>query len=274
MNDVYVDLLDEYEELAALAARLTPQQWQTATAFYGWTPWDEIAHLCFFDEAGLLAVSDADAFAADARVLLAALDQGKEFSTLAREKYGALDGAALLAYWRPRYTALVARLAALAPAARLPWYGPSMSARSFASARLMETWAHGQDVYDAMRLRRPPSHRLRHIAHLGATTYGWTFVNRQLPVPAPAPYVELGTPDHGAWTWNDPSADNAVRGSAEEFCLVVTQRRHVDDTRLQVSGAAARQWMSMAQCFAGPPATPPAPGSRVVHYHGDAAGAA
>lgn len=270
MKDVCADLLAEYNDLAALAGQFTPAQWNINTAFFGWTPWDEIAHLCLFDEAGLLAATDADAFAADARVLLGELGKGREFSAIARERYGAMDGATLLAHWRTRYAALAAALAALDPRARLPWYGPAMSARSFATARMMETWAHGQDVFDAMGVRRHSTSRLKHIAHIGATTYGWTFANRRLAPPGPPPYVELSAPGNETWTWNEVSADNAVRGSAEEFCLVVTQRRHVHDTALQVSGDAATQWMAIAQCFAGPPATPPAPGVRVVRY-GDAA---
>lgn len=274
MQDVCADLLDEYNELAELAARLTAQQWQTRTAFHDWTPWDEIAHLCLFDETGLLAATDADAFAADARRLTAALGSGRQFSEIAREKYGSLDGPALLVRWRSQYTALATALAALDARARLPWYGPTMSARSFATARMMETWAHGQDVFDAMRVRRQPSRRLKHIAHIGVTTYGWTFVNRKRAVPEPAPYVELSAPGDETWTWNEPSTANAVRGSAEDFCLVVTQRRNVLDTALQVSGDAAAQWLAIAQCFAGPPATPPAPGTRGVRCEGANANAA
>lgn len=268
MQDVCADLLDEYNELAALAAQLTPEQWQTRTAFYNWTPWDEIAHLCLFDETGLLAATDGDAFAADARRLTAELGRGRQFSEVARDKYAALDGPALLAHWRDRYTALVAALAALDARARLPWYGPTMSARSFVTARMMETWAHGQDVFDAMGVRRAPSHRLKHIAHIGVTTYGWTFVNRKLAVPEPVPYVELKASGNETWRWNEASTADAVCGSAEDFCLVVTQRRNVLDTALKVSGDSAARWLSIAQCFAGLPATPPSPGTRIVRYQG------
>ncbi|RJF95455.1 TIGR03084 family metal-binding protein [Noviherbaspirillum saxi] len=266
MKDVCADLLEEYNELAALAEKLTPEQWHAKTAFFGWTPWDEIAHLCFFDETGLLAATDADAFAANTRALMTELGKGREISAITREKYGAMDGTRLLVYWRTRFEALSNALARLDSKARLPWYGPTMSARSFATARMMETWAHGQDVFDIVRVPRQPSRRLKHIAHIGATTYGWTFVNRKLPVPEPAPYIELSAPGNETWTWNEPAADNAVRGKAEEFCLVVTQRRNIADTQLQVTGVPATYWMSIAQCFAGPPATPPDPGVRVVQY--------
>lgn len=263
MKELCADLIAEYEALAALAATMTPAQWRQKTQFYGWTPWDEIAHLCFFDETGLLAATDADAFARDTAQLQSRLDAGIEMSAIARERFGHLDGAQLLAHWRTRFTPLVEALAAMEPKARLPWYGPTMSARSFATARLMETWAHGQDVYDCLAVRRPLTDRLRHIAHLGATTFGWTFVNRKLPVPQTAPYIELRAPGGAVWKWNEASASDFVRGSAEEFCLVVTQRRNVRDTALDYAGEGATSWLPIAQCFAGPPADGPAPGVRV-----------
>jgi uncharacterized protein (TIGR03084 family) len=263
MNQLCADLLAEYEALAILLAGMSPEQWQRRTMFYNWTPWDEIAHLCYFDETGLLAATDAAAFAADTEKLQQRLAHGEEISAIARERYGHMDGKALLRYWRERYAALVAALAQMDPKARLPWYGPQMSARSFATARLMETWAHGQDVYDCLAARRPASDRLRHIAHIGVTTFGWTFINRKLPLPATAPHVELRAPGGALWTWNEPSATDYVRGSAEDFCLVVTQRRNVADTGLEYAGSAA-QWLPIAQCFAGPPADGPAPGVRAV----------
>jgi len=266
MQDVCSDLLAEYCELAALCDTLTPQQWQQRSEFYGWTPWDEIAHLCYFDETGLQSANDPEGFARDAALLNRRLGQGEEISAVAREQYGSLAGAALLARWRALHESLVDALSRLDPKARLRWYGPPMSARSFATARLMETWAHGQDVWDVVRRRRPPTPRLKHIAHLGATTFKWTFVNRQLEVPGIVPYIELAAPDGGMWTWNEPSTANFVRGSAEDFCLLVTQRRHLDDTALEYGGEQVRRWLSMAQCFAGPPADGPAAGARRVAY--------
>ena len=214
----------------------------------------------------MLSVTDPEAFARDADALAAALATGKEFSAIARDKYGHLDGAALLGHWEPISMHLADRLAGLDPKARLRWYGPTMSARSFATARLMETWAHGQDVWDVMRRRRPATARLKHIAHLGVTTFGWTFVNRGLPVPAVVPFVELEAPGGEAWRWGDPASGESVRGTALDFCLVVTQRRHVHDTALECTSGSATGWLSIAQCFAGPAADPPAPGVRRVVY--------
>jgi uncharacterized protein (TIGR03084 family) len=261
-NHTALDLLAEYRELAALCDTLTPAQWTAPSAFYGWTPWDEIAHLCFFDETALLSVREPERFASEAVTLNARVGGGEEFSAIQRAAFGHLDGPALLALWRARHEALARELAMLDPKARLPWYGPPMSARSFASARLMETWAHGQDVWDVARCRRPATARLKHIAHLGFTTFGWTFANRGLPVPEVVPHVALQAPDGSLWQWGDANSAHRVNGTAEDFCLLVTQRRHADDTALRYTDGPISDWLHMAQCFAGPPADGPKPGVR------------
>lgn len=158
-------------------------------------------------------------------------------------------------------------LAAHNPKDRLPWYGPPMSALSFTTARLMETWAHGQDIFDALGLRRAPTDRLRHIAHLGVTTFGWSYINRGLYVPRIHVRVKLVAPSGALWTWGPEDALERITGPAEDFCLVVVQRRHIDDTRLESSGDGARDWMLKAQCFAGPPSDGPEPGERLSPAH-------
>ncbi len=275
-NPVVPDMLAEYRALADFCQGLGADDWQRRSDFYGWTPWDEVAHLAYFDRTALCSIEDAPRFAREAAELGALMQRGDPISAVARQAFAGLDGPGLLAGWRRQFEALAVALDGLDPKARLAWYGPPMSARSFATARLMETWAHGQDVWDVMQQRRPASARLKHIAHLGVTTFGWTFVNRGLPVPEPQPYVELQAPDGAAWTWGEPGSAHFIRGTAEDFCLLVTQRRHVDDTTLQYSAGPVAQWVAMAQCFAGPPADGPAPGVRktVVAAVGAAAAAA
>lgn len=154
------------------------------------------------------------------------------------------------------------RFAAADPSARVKWVGPDMSVRSSITARLMETWAHGQAVYDLLGVVRRNTDRIRNIAVLGVNTYDWTFKVRGRGSPAPKPHVRLTAPSGAVWTWNDPSETDLIDGVAEEFCQVVTQVRNVADTRLELRGAAAHAWMANAQCFAGPPETPPSPGTR------------
>jgi len=150
----------------------------------------------------------------------------------------------------------------LEPDTRIGWVGPLMGARTFASARLMEVWAHGQDIYDLLRRQRVHHDRIRAIAELGVRTFSFTFTNRGLKPPGSKPHVRLVAPSGSTWEWNPPDDANHIAGSAIEFCHVVTQGRNILDTRLDVVGEAASQWMSIAQCFAGRPSDPPAPGER------------
>ena len=149
------------------------------------------------------------------------------------------------------------------PKRRVPWVGPDMGVKMFTTARQMETWAHGQDIYDLLKIPRVNGDRLKNIAVIGVRTYGWTFANRKMEPPGPAPYVKLDAPSGDTWEFGDSSSDNYVAGSAVEFCHVVTQGRNIADVNLTVVGEPAEKWMAIAQCFAGPPVDPPAPGLRL-----------
>ena len=136
----------------------------------------------------------------------------------------------------------------------------------FSTARQMETWSHGQDIFDMFGRIRTNKQRLKNIAVIGVKTYGWTFVNRGLPVPGPAPYIELIGPNGATWKFNEWNDQNYIKGDAAEFCHVVTQGRNIQDVELEVIGESATEWMRIAQCFAGPPEDPPLPGSRTKNF--------
>src|SRR5687768_14064973 len=134
-----------------------------------------------------------------------------------------------------------------------------MSFASFVSARLMETWAHGQDVVDALGAEREPTNRLEHICHLGVRARRNSYAARGLEFPGGDVRVVVTAPDGAEWSWGE-SSDDLVTGPALDFCLCVTQRRHLADTSLEVRGPLAEEWMSIAQAFAGPPGPGRAPG--------------
>jgi uncharacterized protein (TIGR03084 family) len=251
MTDVHelaADLRAEQEALDAIVADLTDEQWGLSTPAAGWTVADQIGHLTYFDGAAATAVTDPDAFTASFQELVASPDGGDSL-TLGRHR----SPAELLAAWRANRQRLAEVAATLTDGQRIGWYGPSMGAKSFLTARLMECWAHGQDIADAVGQTRAPTDRLRHIAQLGFITRGWSYVNRGLEVPAGDVRVELASPSGEVWTFGPEGAAEVVTGPAEDFCLVVTQRRHVDDTALVVTGTVARDWMERAQAFAGGP---------------------
>jgi uncharacterized protein (TIGR03084 family) len=214
----------------------------------------------FFDDAAVLAITRPEEFPEHVRELIeGATTSGADEFTLGAAR--ALSPPDLLNSWRDGRARLLAAAAELSDDARVPWYGPSMSARSFLAARLMESWAHGVDVTDAVGAPRAVSDRLRHIARLGYITRGWSYSVRGLPVPASTVRVELVAPDGGTWEFGEAESDDTVTGDAEGFCLVVTQRRHVDDTDL-VAGDIGRDWLTKAQAFAGGPTDGPTSHSR------------
>jgi uncharacterized protein (TIGR03084 family) len=169
-------------------------------------------------------------------------------------------GADKLAWWR-RENALLRKAVLAAPEReRVPWFGPSMSLASKVTARIMETWAHGQDVADTLGVRRVPTDRLRHVARIGVLAMPNSFATHGLEVPSEPIRVSLTAPSGATWEWGEADAPHIVSGPAEDFCLVVTQRRHVADTDLSVDGSAARTWIEIAQAFAGPPGAGRQPG--------------
>lgn len=259
MKHICRDLNNEYEALDAIVTPFGKEQWNLITPFIDWSIKTEIAHIAYFDGTARLAATDAEAFSKHVEKVF----QSEEAYYASQKKIRAWSPAKVLRYWRQERKALVEALERLNPKDRLPWYGPTMSARSFATARIMETWAHGQDIADTLGIERAPTNRLRHIAHLGVRTFGWSHANRGLEVPSVPFRVELTSPSGELWTWGPKDAAQSVCGTPEDFCLVVVQRRHVDDTNLKVEGDIVRNWMLIAQAFAGPPAVGPEPGERV-----------
>lgn len=256
MKQICTDLTDEYEALDAIVSRLDEGGWGTKTSFFEWTVKKEIAHIAFFDGTAKLSATAPEAFREHVKALFNGQPEAMAQMTVLEN----MNYPDLIQWWRGERTVLVNALARMGPKDRLPWYGPSMSAVSFATARLMETWAHGQDVVDAIGVSRLATDRLRHIAHLGNITFGWSFSNRQMEVPQTPVRVELIAPSGELWTWGQEDAGDSIRGSALGFCLVVVQRRHYADTDLVVTGETAQKWMTVAQCFAGPPAMGPESG--------------
>ncbi|MEX1288115.1 MAG: TIGR03084 family metal-binding protein [Acidimicrobiia bacterium] len=242
------DLTDEWAELDGW---LDGADLDTPTPAEGWSIRDQLGHLAFYDERETLALTDPDRFRTE---LAALLESGElaDHADIHRDRPELGDDANLRGWLAMARAAMVEAFALHDPRDRIPWYGPDMSARSGATARLMETWAHAQDVADALGIERSPTQRLRHVAHLGVVTFGWSHLNRGETPPAQPPRVELTGPDGDTWTWH-PEGDGLVTGPAVDFCLLVTQRRPRSELDLVAEGPVADHWLEIAQAFAGPP---------------------
>ncbi|WP_319461567.1 TIGR03084 family metal-binding protein [Micromonospora sp. RTP1Z1] len=265
LTALLADLAAESDQLDALVAPLSPEDWARPTPAPGWTVAHQVAHLAWTDHVARLAATDPAAFFASvtgapdpARLV----DDGAE-SFLA-------PPAELLARWRDGRAALATALAAVPPGEKLPWYGARMSPASMVTARIMETWAHAEDVADTLGVTRPATARLRHIAHLGFRTLGHGFAAHGRAVPTAPVRVELTAPasarselagravgsedaDGDTWIFGPADAADRVTGPALDFCLLVTQRRHRADLSLVATGTTADEWLDVAQAFAGPP---------------------
>lgn len=258
MEALLEDLGAEHADLDAVVADLDEVGWASATPAEGWSVLDAVAHLAYFDGTATLAATDAEAFRAATAEGMA---DPVAFATAPHVEARERGGADLLERWRLGRARMLEAFGAVDPAARLPWYGPPMSARSFVTARLMETWAHGQDVVDGLGVERRPTDRLRHVAHIGVRARPFSYSVRGLPVPEGDVRVELVPPSSGqAWSWGEATAPDRVTGPALHFCLVATQRRHLADTDLVAEGPIAEGWLAIAQAFAGPPGPGRQPG--------------
>jgi uncharacterized protein (TIGR03084 family) len=240
------DVAAETAVTRALVAGLSEDDWHTATPAPGWDIADQISHLAYFDQAAAQAARHPDEF----RTQLAAAQVHPDAIAA---RYRDRTGVQLLAWFDQARADLLAAFGDIDPATRLPWFGPPMSAASSLTARFMETWAHTQDIADALGVTRDPTDRLRHVAHIGVGTRAYSYAANGKPQPSDPVHISLTAPSGAVWTWGPADAADRVSGPALDFCLLVTQRRHRDDLSLTAEGPAATEWMTIAQAFAGPP---------------------
>jgi uncharacterized protein (TIGR03084 family) len=244
LGPLLADLRAEHDDLLRL---VRTADLATPTPADGWDVRDAVSHLMGSDREAHKAATDPERFLAELVVVAADI---AGFLAGQLEVGRRLSPAELLDGFESAFTELLDALAGVPTDSRIPWYGPPMSAASMTTARLMEYWAHGQDVADGLGVTRPATARLRHICHLGVRTRAFAYANRGLPVPDGPVAVALVAPDGSTWAWGE--GEDRVEGLAEDFCLLVTQRRHRDDVDLVATGDA-EEWLRIAQCFAGPP---------------------
>ncbi len=258
VRSITSDMVAEQRSLDLIVAGLNDEQWSLPTPSPRWAVRDQIAHLAFFDEHAAVSINEPEAFAEHRNDFIQRVSGSVGAAEEVQfERTRLMSPSQLLEHWRSQRDRLAEAATKCTDSDRIEWYGPSMGARSFLTARLMETWAHGRDVCDAVGADPEPTDRLRHIAQLGYITRRWTYLNRGLRVPEGDVRVDLESPSGDAWTWGPPDAESQVQGKALDFCLVTAQRRNVADTALTIEGSAAHDWLNKAQLFAGPPSDPP-----------------
>lgn len=256
------DFKAESDAIAAILDGKSDADFETVTLFKKWTIKDIIGHLHLWNIAADMTLNNPDNFMKFVTEKMSLLMQGKSHPEMQADVFKGKSGLDIYNEWKAYYPDMAERFAKADPEARVKWAGPDMSVRSCIIARQMENWAHAQAIFDVLGLDRADADRLKNVAHIGVTTYSWSFKVRDEEPLLPKPYVRLTAPSGAIWEWNDPQDGNKVEGSATEFSQVVTQTRNVGDTDLTMVGEAATTWMNNAQCFAGGAETPPAKGER------------
>jgi uncharacterized protein (TIGR03084 family) len=256
------DFKAECDALYALLKPLRDEDFAQPTLFKSWTINDVLGHLHIWNWAAHMSLVDEPAFTEYLSKIMHPDLADQPLREREKIFLSGQSGQALLEEWHSYADQMAASFRDVDPKQRLKWAGPDMSARSSVTARLMETWAHAQAVYDALGVDRAEKDHIQNIVILGVNTFSWTYATRRETPPGPLPYLALTAPSGAVWEFGEPSETDCIKGDAVEFCRVVTQVRNIADTNLDVRGAVATDWMSKAQCFAGPPETPPAAGAR------------
>ena len=253
---------EESDALYNLLINADNNSFKLNTQFKSWTINDVLYHLHVWNIAALLSLKNENEFKEFMQNFIEAIKSGSSAREYEKKLSNNTEGLDLLYLWKKTYEKVSDEFAQSDPKKRVKWAGPDMSVRSSITARHMETWAHGQEIFDQLGFERIDTDRIKNIVVIGVNTFGWTFINRNLAVPEKMPKLSLLSPSNKLWEWNEDNEENVISGSAAEFGQVVTQVRHIDDTSLEVSGKIANEWMSIAQCFAGPSENPPDKGTR------------
>ena len=262
MLEQAIHFKEESDALYKLLINADKNSFKLKTQFKSWTINDVLYHLHVWNIAALLSLKNENEFKEFMQNFMEAIKSGNSAREYEKILSNNAEGLDLLNLWKEKYEKVSDEFAESDPKKRVKWAGPDMSVRSSITARHMETWAHGQEIFDQLGFERIDTDRIKNIVVIGVNTFGWTFINRNLAVPEKMPKLSLLSPSNKLWEWNEDNEENVISGSATEFGQVVTQVRHIDDTSLEVSGKIANEWMSIAQCFAGPPENPPDKGTR------------
>ncbi|MEU2073850.1 TIGR03084 family metal-binding protein [Streptomyces sp. NPDC013489] len=263
LNDVLKDLAIEIEETARLVEGLDEQAWHTATPAPGWSIADQIAHLTFIFHLAGTAASDHEAFAQ------IAANAARDFDgavNAALKQFNPFPPAELLGRFRALGRTSVDALAAVPEGQVVPWLVNPLPPTVLASAGIMEIFGHGQDIADALGVRREPTERLRHLVFFTFLTRDFGYLSRGLTPPAEPFRFEVTAPSGEIWAYGPEDAANKITGPAEDLCLLVTRRRHRDDLAVVASGDEAEQWIDIAQAYRGPAGEGRTPG-QFAHAH-------
>ncbi len=261
------DFKSESDCLYKILENLPETDLDSKTLFKEWSFNSIIRHLHVWNYAANISLLNVREWGKFSDKLKNNFNNGKTLNDFEKNFSNNLKGKKLLNKWKSLYSEITEKFKIEDPKKRVKWIGPDMSVISSISARHMETWAHGQAIFDSLGIRRKNEDRILNIVIIGNNTFNWSYKVNKLDIPKQIPYLKLTSPSGEIWEFNDKKNINYIEGMAEDFCQVVTQVRNIQDVKLTVKGSIAEEWMSLAQCFAGKAQTPPKPGTRKINLN-------
>ncbi|GAB3159583.1 TIGR03084 family metal-binding protein [Amycolatopsis stemonae] len=246
---VIADLTTEAESVDALVAGLSETEWDTPTPAPGWTVRHQVGHLAFIFRIAGLAAAQPEAFVAMTKAIGGDLDAAVNG---ALQEYLGGPAEVLLSRWRAERDQGIKALAAVPGTDVVPWLVNPLPPYVLACAGMMEVFAHGQDIADALGVRPVRTDRLAHLVGFAVRVRDFGYQARGLTPPEEEFRFEITTPSGRLLTFGPEDSAERITGGAEDFCLLVTRRRHPDDLGVRAEGGLARQWLEVAQAYRGP----------------------
>ncbi len=263
-QNVIDDLTAESLQIDQLVGGITEVSWALATPAPGWTIADQVAHLAFIFRLAGTAASDPAEFTA---MTAAAKSDFNGAVNAALAGYRQLSSAALLARWQAERDAAIRALAAVPADQTVPWLVNPLPPAILACAGIMELFAHGQDIADALGVAIERTDRIGRLAGFAVLTRDFGYQARGLTPPEEQFRFELTAPSGALWEFGPADSGQRVTGPAVDFCLLATRRRHRADLAVTASGKEADAWLDIAQAYRGPAGPGRSPGQFAPAAH-------
>ncbi|MBT8199809.1 MAG: maleylpyruvate isomerase family mycothiol-dependent enzyme [Acidimicrobiia bacterium] len=244
MREILSDLVAEQQAIDQFLQTIDFRKWNTHTSAVGWDIRDLVSHLAHIEDYAYNALAEDGSKLGDA----ATYPTIDHFNQVGVEHGRTMRVQDTLEWWRNSRARVVEQLSKLKGDERIPWFAGPMSARSFASARLMETWAHGLDAHRAVGSEPEDTLRLYHIAKLAYNSLPYSFKLTGEEYSGDL-RIELNAPEYKRWTFGPDDATNVITGTAGEFCRVAVQREKAANTNLEAEGELAQTALRIIRCY-------------------------
>jgi uncharacterized protein (TIGR03084 family) len=255
MREILSDLVAEQQALDQFLQGIHERDWKRKTSARGWTIMDTVNHLAYSETFGARAIVEGQAF-----IDAAAITDIDEWADRGVRQGKGKRYQEVIEWWRNGRASVVDALSRMTTDDRVAWLVNDVGAKTFATLRLMETWAHGLDIKDAMADKIRPveegeddpladTPRLRHVAWLAHRMLPYAFRQAGEAFPESGIRVELMGPRYARWVYGPPEAPDVIKGVASEWCRVAVHRLDVAYTGLKAIGDGAETALRIVRAY-------------------------